>query len=308
MNEHANIRKFDLSATFACIGVLFFWSLGPIFISYLTGYLDSWTQNLLRYSAACLFWLPFLLLSIKRKRLDTRIWRRAVLPATANVVMQSLWAGAFYYIGPAFMVLLTKTSVIWIAGFSFAFFADERPLVKSKHFWLGLAFSVIGVIGVVFYKEDFAATRTITGIVIALAAAFMWGTYTVSVKIAFRDIDSRNGFSVISIYTVAGLCVFALLFGRLGECVKMGVWQWACVVISGVTAIALGHVLYYAAIKRIGATIPALVILSQPFTVLAISNVVFGEALNVLQLLFGVVLLAGSALTIWAQQHLRRSS
>jgi len=301
VNEHANIRKFDLSATFACIGVLFFWSLGPIFISYLTGYLDSWTQNLLRYSAACLFWLPFLLLSIKRKRLDTRIWRRAVLPATANVVMQSLWAGAFYYIGPAFMVLLTKTSVIWIAGFSFAFFADERPLVKSKRFWLGLAFSVIGVIGVVFYKEDFAATRTITGIVIALAAAFMWGTYTVSVKIAFRDIDSRKGFSVISIYTVAGLCVFALLFGRLGECVKMGVWQWACVVISGVTAIALGHVLYYAAIKRIGATIPALVILSQPFTVLAISNVVFGEALNVLQLLFGVVLLAGSALTIWAR-------
>jgi len=308
VNEHANIRKFDLSATFACVGVLFFWSLGPIFISYLTGYLDSWTQNLLRYSAACLFWLPFLLLSIKRKRLDTRIWRRAVLPAAANIVMQSLWAGAFYYIGPAFMVLLTKTSVIWIAGFSFAFFVDERPLVKSKRFWLGLVLSMIGVIGVVYYKEDFAATRTITGIVIALAAAFMWGMYTVSVKIAFRDIDSRNGFSVISIYTVAGLCVFALLFGRLGECVKMGAWQWACVVISGVTAIALGHVLYYAAIKRIGATIPALVILSQPFTVLAISNVVFREALNILQLLFGVVLLAGSALAIWAQQHLRRSS
>jgi drug/metabolite transporter (DMT)-like permease len=308
VNEHANIRKFDLSATCACVGVLFFWSLGPIFISYLTGYLDSWTQNLLRYSAACLFWLPFLLLSIKRKRLDTRIWRRAVLPAAANVVMQSLYAGAFYYIGPAFMVLLMKTSVIWIAGFSFVFFVDERPLVKSKRFWLGLAFSVIGVIGVVYYKEDFAATRTITGIVIALAAAFMWGMYTVSVKIAFRDIDSRSGFSVISIYTVAGLCVFALLFGRLGECVTMGAWQWACVVISGVTAIGLGHVLYYAAIKRIGATIPALVILSQPFTVLAISNVVFREALNVLQLLFGVVLLAGSALAIWAQQHLRRSS
>ena len=308
MSEDANIRKIDLSATFACVGVLFFWSLGPIFITYLTGYVDSWTQNLLRYSAACLFWLPFLLLSIKRKQFDARIWRKAIVPAAANIAMQSLWAGAFYYIGPAFMVLLTKTSVIWIAGFSFAFFADERPLVKSNRFWFGLLLSVIGVVGVMYYKEDLAATSTITGIVITLAAAFMWGVYTVSVKIAFRDIDSRSGFSVISIYTVAGLCVLALLFGRPQDCVTMGLWQWACVVISGVTAIALGHVLYYAAIKRIGATIPALVILSQPFAVLAISNVVFGESLNVFQLLFGMVLLAGAGLAVWAQQHLKRDT
>jgi drug/metabolite transporter (DMT)-like permease len=206
------------------------------------------------------------------------------------------------------MVLLTKTSVIWIAGFSFAFFADERPLVKSKRFWLGLGLSIIGVIGVLYYKVDLAATRTITGIVIALVTAFIWGVYTVSVRIAFRDIDSRSGFSVISIYTVVGLCVLAVLFGRPQDCVAMGLWQWTCVLISGVMCIALGHVLYYAAIKRIGATIPSLVILSQPFAVLAMSNVVFGESLNVFQLVFGVVLLAGSALAIWAQQHLRRSS
>ncbi len=308
MNGHANIRKIDLSATFACVGVLFFWSLGPIFITYLTGYVDSWTQNLLRYLAACLFWLPFLIVSVKRKQIDARIWRRAILPAGANIIFQSLWAGAFYYIGPAFMVLLTKTSVIWIAGFSFAFFADERPLVKSKRFWSGLALSMIGVVGVMYYKVDLAATNTIIGIGIALATAFMGGVYTVSVRIAFRDTDSRSGFSVISIYTVAGLCVLAVLFGRPQDCVTMGAWQWACVVISGVTAIALGHVLYYAAIKRIGATIPALVILSQPFAVLAISYVVFGEKLNAVQLLFGMVLLAGAGLAVWAQQHLRRGT
>jgi drug/metabolite transporter (DMT)-like permease len=308
VSEYVNIRKVDLSATFACVGVLFCWSLGPIFISYLTGYVDSWTQNLLRYSAACLFWLPFLLLSIKRKQIDARIWRKAILPAGANIIFQSLWAGAFYFIGPAFMVLLTKTSVIWIAGFSLIFFPEERPLVKSKRFWSGLALSAMGVIGVMYYKVDLAATNTIIGIFIALATAFMWGVYTVSVRIAFRNTDSRSGFSVISIYTVAGLCVLAVLFGRPQDCVAMGLWQWACVVISGVMCIAFGHVLYYAAMRRIGATIPALVILAQPFTVLAISNVVFGESLNVFQLVFGLVLLAGSALAIWAQQHLKRTT
>ncbi len=302
-----NTHKLDITATFACLGSLSFWAFGPIFIKYLAGSIDSWTQNLLRYSVACLFLLPFLLFAIKRKRFETKIWRKALLPAVPNIIMQCFWAAGFYYIGPAFMVLLTKTNILWVAVFSFILFADERALIKSKRFWLGLALSAIGVVGVMYFKEDFAATKTIIGIIIALACAFMWALYTISVKIAFKDIDSLHGFSVTSIYTVAGLCLLALLFGDVQDCLTMGAWRWACVVISGVTAISLGHVLYYVAIRRIGATIPSLVILSQPFMVLAISNIVFGETLNAIQLLFGVALLIGSALALWAQQHLKQN-
>lgn len=298
-------RGLNLAATFACLGALSGWSLGPIFIKYLTGYLDSWTQNALRYSVACLFWLPFLLSSVRAKRLDTRVWRRALVPAGANVMMQSLWAAAFYYIGPAFMVLLTKTNIIWIATFSLIAFPEERTLVRSKRFWMGLALSISGLVGVMYYRVDLAGARTAIGIAIALTAAFMWGIYTISARIAFRDIDSRSAFSVTSIYTSVGLSVFALLFGRVGDCAAMGAWQWACLVISAVVAIAFAHTSYYAAMKRIGATIPALVILAQPLIVLAISSVVFGESFRAVQLLFGVMLLIGSALAIWAQQHLK---
>jgi len=299
-----NKRRFDPAATLACVGTLCCWSLGPIFIKYLSGYVDSWTQNLLRYSVACSFWLPFLVVNIKRKQIDAKLWRKALLPATANVAMQSLWTAGFYYVGAAFMTLLTQSSFVWIAGFSLAFFADERGLTKSKRFWLGLVLSVTGVVGVIYYNENFNTSGTITGITIALASAFMWAVYALSVRIAFRDTDSRTGFSIISIYTTAGLLVLVIIFGRIGQCLKMGAWPWLSVIISGVTAIALGHVLYYAAMKRIGATIPSLVILSQPFTVLAISNIVFGESMSALQLLFGCVLLAGAAFAIWAQQHL----
>jgi len=225
----------------------------------------------------------------------------------ANVAMQSLFACAYYYIGPAFMTLIMKSSIIGIAGFSLIFFPEERTLIKSKRFWSGLGLSMLGVAGVLYYKEDFAATRTLTGIIIALITAFMWAVYTLSARIAFKDIDSRHGFSVICIYTVIGLCMLGLLFGRLGDCLQMGVRQWACVVISGIICIALAHVLYYTAMRRVGATIPALVVLAQPFIVFAISYVVFGELLNIYQLLFGTVLLAGAALAIWAQQHLKHN-
>ncbi|MBL7154329.1 MAG: DMT family transporter [Phycisphaerae bacterium] len=305
MNEHLSKRRFDGTATLACIGALCFWSLGPNFIEYLTDHLDAWTQNLLRYSIACLFWLPFLVFSIYAKRLDTRIWRLALLPAAANIIMQSLWAAAFYYIEPALMVLLTKTTIIWIAGFSLMFFPEERVLIRSKRFLAGLGLCVVGVVGVLYFGPGFEAKGTMTGVIIALVCAFMWGMYTVTVRAAFRDIDSRAGFSVISIYTVVGLSIVAAKYGNVAECLNMGLRPWVVVVASAVMCIALAHVFYYAAIRRIGATIPALVILAQPFAVLAISYVAFGESLNAFQLIFGVMLLIGAALAIWAQQHLK---
>jgi drug/metabolite transporter (DMT)-like permease len=60
--------------------------------------------------------------------------------------------------------------------------------------------------------------------------------------------------------------------------------------------------------RRIGATVPALVVLVQPFAVFAVSRVVFEESLNILQLAFGLVLLAGSAFAISSQQHLKRDA
>ena len=297
--------KINTQATLACLAALLCWSVGPIFIKYLTGHLDLWTQNLLRYLSACLFWLPFLIWSMHNKRLDKNVWRRAILPASANIILQSFWAGAFYYLDPAFMNLIVKSSVIWIAGFSLIFFVEERGLIKSGRFWSGLILSMTGVAGVLIFTEDFGSERKIIGVIIALAAAFFWGLYTVFIRIAFRNIDSRAGFGVISIYTVAGLTILAVLFGDIGQSAKMPAWPWACVVISGIISIALSHVLYYAAIRRIGATIPSLVLLATPFTVLAISHVVFKESLNGPQLVFGLILLAGAALAIWAQQHLR---
>ncbi|HPD45289.1 MAG TPA: DMT family transporter [Anaerohalosphaeraceae bacterium] len=299
------LRKPDPGATAACLGALACWSVAPIFIKYLTGYVDLWTQNVLRYLAACLFWMPFLLWSLRTGRLDHSVWKRAIVPAASNIVLQTFWAAAFYYIDPALMNLIVTSSVIWVAGFSIVFFVEERGLVRSKRFCAAMVLSMVGVGGVLMGREDFASQRSTMGMILALAAAFFWGLYTVFVRMAFRTIDSRIGFGAISIYTVAGLAVLAAVFGRVGEAAVMPSWPWACVVISGVTGIALSHVLYYAAMRRIGATIPSLLLLVTPFTVLAISHVVFSESLSRVQFGFGVVLLAGGALAIWCQEHLR---
>jgi drug/metabolite transporter (DMT)-like permease len=292
-------------ATGACLGTLVCWSLGPVFIKYLTGYTDSWTQNAVRYSVTSLFLLPFLIRANVTGQFAPRTWRRAILPSFANIAMQSLWAAGFYYIGPAFMTLLSKTSVLWVTGFSLIVFREERPLMRSPRFWLGLLLSLSGMVGVIAFKDDFAATGTLTGIAIALTQAFMWGVYTISVRIAFQDVDPRVSFSVMSLYAAVGLWVCAFLFGDPSQVLALNVRGWVVVVISALTAIALGHTLYYTAIRRIGTMIPMLVILAQPFVVFGLSSILFHERLNGVQLLFGGVLLTGSGLSVWAQQHRR---
>jgi drug/metabolite transporter (DMT)-like permease len=295
----------DMAATAAALGALICWSLGPIFIEYLTAYLDSWTQNMIRYSVAALFWLPFLLYARARGRFDRSTWRRAIIPSLANVSMQTLWAVGFYYVGPAFLTLLMKTQILWVASFSLIVFPEERPLVRSVRFWLGFVLSAVGVVGVLYFKEDFHSPATLIGIVIGLMTAFVWGIYALSVRIAFRHIDSRIGFSVISLYTATALIVIALFFGRPAEIVELGLRPWTVIVISAITAIALGHTFFYTAVRRIGATIPTLVILAQPFVVFSLSQVIFHERMRPVQLLFGLILLVGAALSVWAQQHLR---
>ena len=125
------LRHVDWVATVSTLGALLFWSLGPVFIKYIAGSIDSWTQNGLRYGIATVFWLPYLLIAIKRGDTSSGLWVRALLPALFNMMMQVSWTAAFYYLSPTFVSLLAKLSVLWVALFSMIMFADERRLLGS---------------------------------------------------------------------------------------------------------------------------------------------------------------------------------
>lgn len=300
-------QRIDAEGTCYCLLALLCWASGPVFIKLLSFSLDSWTQNFYRYCVACLFWLGFLCYKYYQKEVQHSIWRKAILPATVNIIMQSFWVTALYYINPAFMILLSKSSILWIILFSMVLFADERQLLKSKFFWFGFILAVLGLMGVIIFKKDFATETNLAGIGFTIAAAFFWGIYTVSVKAVFKGIDVRVAFSVISIYTVIGLGVLAFIFGEPGTIINIPFKPWIYIVVSGVVSIALSHTLYYAAIIRIGATITSLVLLSHPLLVFAISAVIFEEKFSCLQWISGMVLLTGAAVAIYSKRFLINS-
>jgi drug/metabolite transporter (DMT)-like permease len=300
-----NKHKIDSVATGAAVGALLCWSMSPLFIRYLSTYMDAWSQNLWRYAMATLFLLPFLAIAAARGMIDKRTWKRALAPLVFNVSLQCFWTWCFYYIEPGLGSLLANSNILWVAAFSLIYFAEERGLVRSTRFWSGMLLCIIGLCGVVVMTENFSAKGNLIGIALIFLYSLSWAAYAISARIAFRDIDSRVGFSVVCIYTVAVLAGIAVIFGKPAVIWHLPGWPLWCVVISGMVSISLAHTLYYAAMRRIGTTIPCLVLLANPFIVLAMSFVVFGERLNVWQWLSGILLITGSALAIWAQEHLR---
>jgi len=288
----------------ACFGALVFWSIGPILIKYLADYLDCWTQNALRYNTATLFLLPVLVFSMRRGTFDRRIWRMAVVPSIANVIMQGFWGAMFYYLNPAFAVLLSKTHVLWIAALSMMILPEERPLLRSPRFWLGLILALAGVAGVLYHSPDFAVAGSARGIVFALAGAIFWAGYAVSVRVYLKDINVLSSFPVVSLYSGVGLAIAALCFGDVGQCLNLSLRLWGILVLSSILGIAFGHLCFYVAVRRLGATIPALVILVQPFSILLMSILIFDETLSLTQGLFGVILILGAASAIWAEKDL----
>lgn len=296
-------RRFDLPSALACAGFILGWTIGPQFIKLLTGYMDVWTQNGLRYSVACLFWLPFLLYTIRRGQFPKILWTAAIPVALINILAQSAWASAFYFSKPAYLALLSKTCILFVAAISIFAFPDERPLLKSPKFWLGLLLAFTGTFGVVMYHSDSQADGLFWGTVFALAHSVSFAVYTVLIKRFLRGIDSRLSFSVITLYTAPCLLLLAFLLGKPMDAFGLPLRPWVYIIVSAVISIALAHVFYYTAVRRIGANLPSVLLLVIPFTVLLASSVLFNERITVFQALAGLLLLAGLALTMQAEKQ-----
>lgn len=291
------------SAALSCIAFMACWTIAPLYIELLTGYVDLWTQNFLRYCVSFVFWTPFLILWTLRGGLSRSLFIRALIPSVFNIATQSCYAGAFYYAEPAYVTLVTMTLVFWVTLFSMVFFPAERSLLKNAAYWTGVVLSGAGACGVVMSHPEFSARPTIIGTVLAASMGLGWGCYTVSFKALLGDVDSRLSFSIITVYTVLGQGILAFVLGRPADCLALDAVRWSYVIISAMCGIALGHVFYYAAIRRIGATIPTMFLLLRPFTVLLLSAALFSERLTALQWLFGLLLVTGSAFFIFAQKQ-----
>ncbi len=269
-------------------------------LRYLTGFIpDGFTTNLVRYPLATVVYIPLLVLTARRGGLG-RFWVAAIVPALVNIVGQTFFAIAPYYLEAGMMSFLARISVIWSVLGAFALFPDERRLARSPVFWTGAAFAVVGFI-VMSVAGGAAGRVSLAGALIILACSMLWGLYDVTVRHTMGKINPLVVFGVIGNYSSIGLILLAPL-GEPRSILHLRPAHMALLVVSAYIGITFAHGLYYVAIQRLGVAVSAITLMITPFISLLGSWLFLDERFTSLQWLGGGVLIAGATLALWSRQ------
>lgn len=295
---------FNLPATFSLLTSILMWATIPLFMRSFIHELDGWTANGSRYGIAAFFWIVPLAIFIKRGIVPRRLYYSAIVPSLINIIAQTFWSFTVYYMEPGMVMFLSRLSLVFTILASFTLFPDELALIRSQYFWYGLLLLVIGFVGMNENIGLFQSRASWIGLLIVLGNSFFLGMYGVSVRYTMRGIPPWISFSIICMYTAAGLFVLMALFGTMRDLTVMQPHRIGILILSSIMGIAFAHVTYYYAIEHLGASISAGCQLSLPFLTIIGSNYLFGETFTVRQWMFGLALLGGAALLLMAQRHL----
>src|SRR5439155_9009444 len=163
----------------------------------------------------------------------------------------------------------------------------REGLTRATGAALGL--SVVGAASVVAIGHE--VSISVTGIVLALAAAAAYGLYLVVGREVRRTTDSMTA----ACWVAAGAAAASLMRGVVGGTLHMPSGHLVQIVGYGaVTAVAFA--LTFAALGRIGASHTAVVMTLEAAATVLLAGLVLGEGVSPAQALGGVAILAAAAI------------
>ncbi len=297
----------SLSGVLFILLTLFGWASAPLFLRYFRDYIDAWTANGWRYGIAALFWTPFLVAAIVRRKAPSRLWTAALLPTAFNVTGQVLYALAPYYIDPGFFAFLLRSQIVFVTLGAWLLFPAERGVLRSPVFWFGVFIVMLGSVGTVAFGPGWPTGGTARGVLYSIISGAFFAGYGVAVRRNMHGINSALSFAIISQQTAVVLITLMLIFGRNhgADALSLGAPRFALLTASSFIGIGIAHVFYYAALARLGVSISGGVMLLMPFFTAVASFFIFREKLTLGQWLCGSFAVVGAALMLSTQNRLR---
>lgn len=284
------------------------WSSVPLFIEHFTRDIDAWTSNGWRYGFSALLWAPVLVIGLRRGRLPPGLFVAAIIPSLLNSAGQVCFTQAHYMIDPGLLTFGLRTHIIFVTIGAAIMFPTERAVIGSPRFLIGLVMVAGGTFGTIAFGEQLPAGASLLGVGLALASGALFAGYALSVRRCMSGFGPMLAFAAISQYTAATMVILMLGLGEEAgaRALGLGAGQFALLLLSAVIGIALGHVLYYIAIEKLGVAVSAGIVQLQPICVGVASYFLFDEALSGSQWMSGVVAVTGAAVMLWAQHLAQR--
>jgi drug/metabolite transporter (DMT)-like permease len=290
----------------ALAGCIVCWGAVPVMLRYLTGSIDAWTANAVRYPlSAVLFW-PVLWVCFRSDRLTWGLLARCLLPGLLAFVGQVLWATAPYYLPASMISFFIRLAFVWSMLAAMAIFADERRLLGSRGFYVGVALCSAGFIALSWSKMQEDDQVTTTGVVIMLGCSLVFGLYGVAVRGLLRNVHPLLAFGVVSQIVSIGTLILLPLYGDVAILGTLPRFDWFVLAASSVMGIAMGHFFMYTAVQDLGPTITSAVGTTGPFITVILAGIFLGEHLTLAQWSAGITIIIGALLLLRVQDRLAR--
>jgi drug/metabolite transporter (DMT)-like permease len=287
------------------------WAAVPLFLHQFRqdGVIDPYTANGWRYGVSALFWLPYLGWLKSRGMLPRALVAAAAVPVAFNILGQTAFAWGPTLLEPGFFSFIFRIQIVFVALGAYFLFPAERAVLRAPLFWVGIALVAAGSIGLFLFKPSAASavgaphdTKFWLGVAVAIASGVLFAGYGLSVRYFVSKYPPIPAFGVICQFTAVGMVVVMLAVGagHGGAAFGLSLPQWAILVASAFIGIAISHVMYYAALRRLGVSVSSGILQLQPIFTAAGSFLIFGERLTTLQWVSGLVGVGGAVLMLAA--------
>lgn len=174
--------------------------------------------------------------------------------------------------------------------------------------WAGILVAFLGLYLVVFGHSG--APRldrgSLSGDLLILAATFCWGVYTVF----SRPLLSRMSPLRLTTLTFALGALFYLPAGGRGiiatPWLSLSLRSWSALLYSAVFSFAVGYVIWYSSVKRVGSTRTGVFGYITPVFAVIIARILLGEGLHPFQVAGFAIIFVGFYLTRFADRPFLR--
>ncbi len=236
------------------------------------------------------------------------MWKAAIVPSAVNAVGQVAFVWGHYKIDPGLLSFGLRSQLIFVAVGAYLLFPSERKVIRSWGYIIGMLALLGGTTAALLWGKQSIALDEAWGMILAVTSGMFFAFYGLTVRKYMAGINSVIAFAVISQYTAAVMVILMLVLGKSAglSALEMSNNQIILLLFSSVIGIALGHVLYYISIARLGVAVSAGVLQLHPFLVAIGSLFLFQERLALGQWMGGCVAVTGALLMLRQQRIVAR--
>ena len=209
----------------------------------------------------------------------------AALASLAFTTDLTLWHYSMNITSVSNATIIVNSSPVFVAILGYIFFREKL----SRSFVVSFLITYIGILGLIYFSNNYATGRVV-GDILCLIAAFFYGVYLLIIA----KLGKENSLNII-FYTTLFCCLFSIIPMLMqGEnMIPSTSFEWINLLLLAVLCQFGGQYLITHGIGKISASEGSVGLLMQPITATILAAFIFGEILNITQIIFVFVALFG---------------